>query len=103
MHIGSFRISAVVMFTVSYSCIRVNFFIFETVSQLLSTIWTTYRIVFIFEAALLSVGATQPLPRDGEAAEPRRDSTVKPHTEVLTAKPKIDLHRSSEARQARKR
>ena len=34
-------------------------------------------------------GATQLLPRDGEAKELRRDPTVKPHARVQTTEPKI--------------
>ena len=60
---------------------------------LFSTICKAYRIVFIFEAAWLNGGATQPLPRDGEAKELRRDPTVEPHARVQTTEPKIDLYR----------
>ena len=35
-----------------------------------------YRIVFIFQAVSLNGGATQPLPRDGEAKKLRRILTV---------------------------
>ena len=41
-----------------------------------SAICKAYGIVFIFEAACLSCGATQSLPRDGEAKEFRTDPII---------------------------
>ena len=38
--------------------------------------------------ALLSGGATQLLPRDGEATELRGDPTVEPHAKVQPTEPK---------------
>ena len=95
MHTGSFPISTIVMFTETYCCRRVDFFIFETMACLFSTICKAYCIVFIFEAARLRVGATQPLPRDEEATELCRNETIEPHAGVQTAEPKIDLQRGS--------
>ena len=80
------------MFTESYCCMRVHFFIYGTVG-LFSTICKTYCIVFIFEAAWLRGGSTQPFPRDEEAMELRRAPAVEPHARVQTAEPKTDLHR----------
>ena len=104
MHIGSFLI-----ITNSHVYRKlllqksINFFIFETMAWLFSTICEAYRIVFIFKAAGLNGGATQPLTRDEEATELYRGLTVVLHARVQTSEPKIDLHRGSEARQPRKR
>ena len=103
MHIKSFLISTILMFTESYCCIRVDFFIFWTTAWLFSTICQAYYIAFIFEAAWFSGGATQPLPRNGEAKELRREPTAEPQTRAKTAEPKTDLHRGLETRQTRKR
>ena len=70
---------------------------------LFSTIYKAYCIVFIFKAASLRGGATQPVPRNKEAMELRRDPIVEPRIRVQTAEPKIDLYAGSEARQSRKR
>ena len=59
-------------------------------------------LLFIFKAAWLSGGATQLLPRDGEAKELRTDPTVEPHATMQTTEPKADLHIGSEARKSRK-
>ena len=90
------------MFTESYCCIRVNFFIFGTIAWLFSTICKAYCIVFIFEEAWLSGGTTQPLPRDGEATQLRSDPIIEPHARVQTAEPKINLHRGSECKTVKK-
>ena len=86
--VRSFLISTVVMFTDSYCCVRVDFFIFGTMAWLFSTICKAFCNVFIFEAASLRGDATQPLMRDEEASELRRDPTVEQHARVQIAEPK---------------
>ena len=49
----------------------------------------------------MSGGATKPLLKDEEANKLHRNPTIKPHTRVQTAEPKLDLHRGLEVRQER--
>ena len=60
MHIGSFLISTIIMFTESYCCVRVDFFIFETMAWLISTICKAYCINIIIFLKRLDWGVVLP-------------------------------------------